>query len=74
MLIGFVPLIGLMMRHIYFALKEKKQRQQHDHKTNDPYHQSRLLDRISGEGYKTGKDIWVNDQGCTHDDHTKIHR
>ncbi len=28
MLIGFVPLIGLMMRHIYFALKEKKQIQQ----------------------------------------------
>ncbi len=27
MLIGFLPLIALMMRHIYFALKEKKQRQ-----------------------------------------------
>lgn len=28
MLIGFVPLIGLMTRHMYFAYKEKKQIQQ----------------------------------------------
>ena len=26
MLIGFIPLIGLMLRHIYFALEDKKQR------------------------------------------------
>ena len=26
MLIGFLPLIALMIRHIYFALEDKKQR------------------------------------------------